>query len=65
LRIADEEAMYPPAVMIKITEPSSELYEFKAISDDDLIFANTKFIREDLPYRVCRAEECALHLGAA
>ena len=57
--------MYPPAVMIKITEPSSELYEFKSISDDDLIFANTKFIREDLPYRVCRAEECALHLGAA
>ena len=65
LRIADEEAMYPPALMIKITEPSSELYEFKAISDEELVFANNNFIRYDLPYRVCRSEECALHLVAA
>ena len=59
--------MFPPALMIKITEPSSELYEFKAISDEELRFANNKFIKEDLPYRVrvqetsvCATSECGL-----
>tara|TARA_A200000113_G_scaffold26614_1_gene22403 strand:+ start:1224 stop:1430 length:207 start_codon:yes stop_codon:yes gene_type:complete len=65
LRIADEEAMFPPALMIKITEPSSELYEFKAISDEELVFANNNFIRDDLPYRVCRLPDCALNRVAA
>lgn len=51
--------------MIKITEPSSELYEFKAISDEELRFANNKFIKEDLPYRVCRKHQCVLHQSAA
>lgn len=61
LKIAEEEAMYPPALMIKITDPSSELYKFKAISDEEMVFANHNFIREDLPYRVCRPAECALN----
>lgn len=57
--------MFPPALMIKITEPSSELYEFKAISDEELRFAKNKFIKEDLPYRVCRKHQCVLHQSAA
>ena len=44
--------------MVKITEPSGELYEFKALSDQELLFANKNFISKDLPYRVCRPGEC-------
>lgn len=51
--------MFEPALMIKITEPSSELYEIKAISDEDVAAANNKFIAQDLPFRVCRPERCS------
>tara|TARA_Y100000004_G_C8672345_1_gene309800 strand:+ start:163 stop:336 length:174 start_codon:yes stop_codon:yes gene_type:complete len=50
--------MFQRALMVKITEPSGELYEFKALSDQELLFANKNFVSKDLPYRVCRPGEC-------
>ena len=57
--------MSKSALMIKITDPTAELYEIKAISDEEVRLANINFIKSDLPYRVCRHEECVLHRGAA
>lgn len=65
LRIADEREMFAPAMMIKITAPCLELYELNGISDEELRAANNKFILADLPFRVCRKAECALHQVAA
>ena len=50
--------------MIKITEPSGELYEIRAISDEEVLSANKNFIAKDLPFRVCRPGYCS-HLQHA
>ena len=56
--------MFAPALMIKITEPSGELYEIRAISDEEVLSANKNFIAKDLPFRVCRPGYCS-HLQHA
>lgn len=57
--------MFAPALMVKITEPSAELYEIKAISDEEVLRANQNFIKRDQPFRVCRHGECNLAQCAA
>ena len=46
--------MLQPAMMCKITEPSGTLYEIRAISDSEIAFANSNFLKNDQPYRVIR-----------
>jgi hypothetical protein len=46
--------MFPPAVMIKLTEPGGDLYTILAVSDEDISKANICFISRDLPYRIRR-----------
>lgn len=50
--------------MIKLTEPSGELYEIKAISDEELQKANMNFAKRDEPFRLCRPQQCSEHLAA-
>jgi hypothetical protein len=46
--------MYPSAMMIKLTEPSGDLYRIAAVSDEDVARANNEFISRDLPFRIRR-----------
>jgi len=57
--------MFAPALMIKLTEPSGELYEIKAISDEEVLRANRNFIKRDQPFRVCRHGEYSFSQLAA
>jgi hypothetical protein len=65
LRIADEAKMFAPALMIKLSEPSSQLYEMKALSDTELTRANDNFVERGLPFRVCRHGDSVLNRVAA
>lgn len=57
--------MFAPALMVRIIEPASQLYELSGISDEELWKANRRFMMEDLPYRVRRKTECVLQQVAA
>ena len=57
--------MLQPAMMCKITEPSGMLYEIRAISDSEIAFANSNFIKNDQPYRVMRSCGVAVNHAAA
>ena len=51
--------------MIKLSEPSSRLYEMKALSDAELSKANDNFSEKGLPFRVCRYGDSVLNRIAA
>ena len=57
--------MLQPAMMCKITEPSGTLYEIRAISDSEIAFANSNFLKNDQPYRVIRHQGVAADHVAA
>tara|TARA_B100000073_G_scaffold167930_1_gene138918 strand:+ start:528 stop:701 length:174 start_codon:yes stop_codon:yes gene_type:complete len=57
--------MLEPAVMCKIVHPASELYEIRAISDDEVRKANENFAKEDQPYRLVRPLRVAVKHTAA
>lgn len=46
--------MLLPAMMIKTHSPYMELYEIKAVSDQDIRSANKNFLERGVPYRVVR-----------
>jgi hypothetical protein len=46
--------MGAPAVMVKLTEPSGDLYTIMSITDEEIRQANNRFISGDAPYRIRR-----------
>ena len=46
--------MMLPAFMVKTHSPAMELYEIKAISDEEIQLANKSFLEQGLPYAVVR-----------
>ena len=62
--IPDEIKMMLPAMMIKTHSPAMELYEIKAISDQEIREANQSFFEKGLPYRVIRSEATVAELAA-
>jgi len=57
--------MLQPAVMCKIVHPAAELYEIRAISDEEVRKANENFAKEDQPYRLVRPLGVAVNHAAA
>lgn len=57
--------MLQPAVMCKIVHPAAELYEIRAISDEEVKRANENFAKEDQPYRLVRPLGVAVNHTAA
>jgi len=57
LSIPDEIKMMLPAFMVKTHSPAMELYEIKAISDEEIQLANKSFLEQGLPYAVVRESE--------
>tara|TARA_B100000405_G_scaffold238893_1_gene172502 strand:- start:420 stop:590 length:171 start_codon:yes stop_codon:yes gene_type:complete len=51
--------MLLPAMMIKTHSPYMELYEIKAVSDQDILSANKNFLERGVPYRVVRRSAVA------
>ena len=64
LSIPEERSMLPPAMMWKTHSPKMELYEIKAISDQDIREANKSFLDQGLPYRLVRAQNSVTDLAA-
>ena len=46
--------MHPPAMLKKIVEPAGSLYMIKSVSDEEIEAANSRFVREDQPFRIVR-----------
>jgi len=56
--------MMLPAMMIKTHSPAMELYEIKAISDQEIREANQSFLEKGLPYMVIRSDAAAAEVAA-
>jgi len=48
-----------PATMMKTHSPAMELYEIRAISDEEILEANQSFLEQGLPFRVVRSAAAA------
>jgi len=56
--------MMLPAMMMKTHSPEMELYEIRAISDEEIRSANQSFLEQGLPYRVIRSAAAVAEAAA-